>query len=412
MMAGAIMAGRHLAIGLLIAGLLLVSGLGLSLEAAELTVDSSFPGGSAHIEAIDSQARRIQVVPAAREGRGWVCWWMLKVAGLEPGETLTLDVGGGVWATPDRAAWSADGKTWKQTPAGVRHEQRIVYTLKAEGRELWLAWGPPYVPSDAAQAVGDAAKKSQHAQAFELCRTREDRSTPAIRVTDPGVDDAGKFGVWVQARQHAWESGSSWVCQGFLEWLVSDDARAADLRKKAAVTLVPIMDIDNVTIGAGGKEQKPQDHNRDWSDEPYHKSVAAAQQQIKKLDEAGRFDVFLDLHNPDAAARAPFFYASPKDLLTEPGQQNLAAFLAACREDMNGPLAFVGQVRESGANYDKNWKQISKNWVTQHTRDHVVSVTLETPWNTPESTSEGYRQVGRELGLSLERYLRTAKRRP
>jgi hypothetical protein len=79
---------------------------------------------------------------------------------------------------------------------------------------------------------------------------------------------------------------------------------------------------------------------------------------------------------------------------------------------MTGPLKFHGKTLVSGANYDPNWRQISKNWVTAHTRDHVVAVTLETAWNTPASTQDNYRRVGRELGLALQRYLRTAQRRP
>ena len=63
-----------------------------------------------------------------------------------------------------------------------------------------------------------------------------------------------------------------------MEWLVSDDPRAETLRKAAKIYVVPIMDIDNVAIGAGGKDQKPHDHNRDWSDQPHWHSVAAAQE--------------------------------------------------------------------------------------------------------------------------------------
>jgi len=51
--------------------------------------------------------------------------------------------------------------------------------------------------------------------------------------------------------------------------------------------------------------------------------------------------------------------------------------------EMTGPLAYHGQIWESGPGYDARWKQIGKKWVTQHTDGHVVSLTLETPWNTP-----------------------------
>jgi hypothetical protein len=35
---------------------------------------------------------------------------------------------------------------------------------------------------------------------------------------------------------------------------------------------------------------------------------------------------------------------------------------------------------------------------------------METPWNVPAGTSDGYRAVGRRLGLAIESYLREQKR--
>ena len=365
-----------------------------------LKVVSDFPGGSAKVEGVEG--RTVRVLPGGTLDRGWVCWWYFKLEGIPAGEEITIDLGGGVWATPDRAAFSLDGKEWKHTPPGVREKTRIRYTLKVPATSAWFAWGPPYVLADAQAAVDRAA----HAKAFELARSRDGHSVPALRVGTPGG-----FGIWVHARQHAWESGGSWVCQGFIDWIVSEDPRAVELRKKAFITVVPVMDADNVQRGAGGKECKPQDHNRDWSDDPHWPEVRAAQAEIRKMDAEGRFDYFVDLHNPGASERNPFFFVPPADTLSEKGRANLRRFLDAAKEEMVGPLRFEGKIRESGKDYDpKAWERMSKNWIAKHGRDHVVAVTLETAWNTPHSTPEGYRQVGRELGLAIERYFRTSPR--
>ena len=37
----------------------------------------------------------------------------------------------------------------------------------------------------------------------------------------------------------------------------------------------------------------------------------------------------------------------------------------------------------------------------------AVSLTLETAWNTPDSSTDGYRTVGAQLGMAIEKYLRT-----
>ncbi len=379
-----------------------------SARAAEkpLTVDVAFEGGSGVVQQISQDERLIRIVPTPHENRGWQCWWYVKVSGITPGETIKLDVGPAPWATPDRATFSVDRKTWRHTEPGTRGGNRIVYEQQVDAAEAWFAWGPPFVPSDAKRLVESVAAAHDFATAFELCQTREQRSVPALRIEQPTGGKPPPLGVWIQARQHAWESGSSWVCRGFVEWLVSDDPRAEALRRKASITIVPIMDIDNTAIGAGGKEQQPQDHNRDWSDKPHWPSVAAAQKEIKRLDDAGRFDLFADLHNPGAGDRSPFFFVPPDELLSPLGRRNLTAFFLAAQTEITGPLKLHDKTRTSGANYDRRWMQISKNWVAANTSAHVVAVTLETSWNHPASSVDGYLTVGRQLGLAIERYLR------
>ncbi len=273
--------------------------------------------------------------------------------------------------------------------------------------------GAPFVPADAQAVIDEAVAACPGAKAFELCRTPGDRPVPALRLSPKNdtLADREPMGIWVQARQHAWESGSSWVCRGLIEWLVSNDPRATALRKKAEIVVVPIMDVDNVALGAGGKQEKPQDHNRDWSDQPHHAAVAAAQELIKQMDTQRRFDLFIDLHNPGPGDKNPYFYVAPEEQLTELGKGNIEAFIDAAKREITGPLKFEGKTLVSGPNYDPNWRQISKNWVTAHTRDHVVAVTLETAWNTPASTQDNYLRVGGELGLAIERYFRAALRR-
>ncbi len=365
----------------------------------QIAVSADFPGGSVKVESIEGTT--IRVLPAVHPDHGWTCWWYFEVRGATPGETLTLDVGGGVWATPDRAAIRAGG-AWIHGEPGERTKGRIRYAVKAPAATFRVAWGPPFVLKDAEEVVAAAAKACPSAKPFELCKSREGRAVPALRVRE----GEPKAGIWIQARQHAWESGGSWVGRGFVEWLTSDDARAVALRKAAEVVYVPIMDVDNVERGAGGKEAKPQDHNRDWSDAPHWHEVRAAQAGIRALAAEKRFDVFVDLHNPGASDRRPYFYVTPASELPEGSRKNLSQFLAAGLAEITGPLALDPKTRESGASYDKNWERISKNWVSKAGGEGAVAVTLETSWNTPASTTEGYRRVGRELGLAIERYLR------
>lgn len=379
--------------------------------AADLAVRSNFPGGSAHVDAIDQQQRIIRVQPADHPGRGWRCWWFFKVTGLEPGETVTLSVTGGGFALPQRATWSLDGETWRQTAPGKWSKNCMTYTQVIKAAEAYFAWGPPYLPRHADALLAHAERQCDGAKRFTLCRTRVDRPTPALRI-EPAASDGRPVLLWVQARQHAWESGSSWVCDGFARWLCSDDERARAVRRKCRTVLVPIMDVDNVVRGAGGKNQQPQDHNRDWSDEPHWHAVAAAQKMLREASASARLTVFVDLHNPGPGPRdrEVFFYICPRDGLARHRRLLLDSFLAAAKAEMTAPLGYRSQTRESGPGYDKQWRQMAKNWVAAHLDGPLVAVTMETGWNTPHSTRQGYVTVGRRLGLAVERFLREAKK--
>ena len=370
---------------------------------AQIQVGTDFPGGSGEVLDIDQEQRIVRLKPDDHPGRGWRCWWYVRLSGLTVGQSITLDVGDAPWATPDQATVSTDnGRTWQHTEAGTRIEKRIRYVITPESRSLLVAWGPPFVPADAQALVTKLAATNSHAHAFVLCRTREGRNTPALRVkTKPHLPL-----VWIQARQHAWESGASWVCRGFSEWLLSDAAEAVQLRSRAEVVIVPVMDIDNVYRGAGGKNQAPQDHNRDWSDQPHWRAVAAAQTEIGAAAAEERLVAFIDLHNPAAGNRQPYYYIPPREILPPAGQSNLDLFLKYSKTHISGPLPVSDRAIESGPKYDpKMWQFISKNWVAR-LKTPAISATLETAWNTPNSTTSGYLTVGRQLGLALSTTLR------
>ena len=398
--------------------------LQLCFASDALTIVSDFEGASVRGVEIDHTTRSISFTPGGDPSRGWPCWWYFKVNGITQGETITLRLRGSTattsmpggplgkplassWAMPEMATFSTDGKTWLHTDKGVKDGEVMSYTIKTDASSVFVAWGPPYTPSTAVAFVEALSKKSPHAKAEELCRSREVRAVPMLHVQEGGRTKAQRFGVWVQARQHAWESGSSWVAQGFGEWLLSDDADSAWLRQHAEIFLVPIMDIDNTAKGNGGKDAQPQDHNRDWSPQPHWNEVIAAQKQVSGLIQEGRMDVFLDLHNP-APGDPTFFYILESSALKEPmiGLRDRFIELAYGRISKIKPLIpMSNKPKTTGPAYHPLWRQISANWVSMNGNPHTVSLCLETIWNYKNSTTEGYRAVGANLAAAVREYL-------
>ena len=69
------------------------------------------------------------------------------------------------------------------------------------------------------------------------------------RLTDFGQPDDGKKTVWLQARQHAWEAGTSYVMEGALRFITSDESAAQALREKVIFKFIPMCDPDGCFHG-------------------------------------------------------------------------------------------------------------------------------------------------------------------
>ncbi len=399
--------------------------VGSAAEHGSLAVSTDFPGGSGAVQSIDAAAGVVHIQPAFQKGRGWPCWWYLRLDGLQVGRPLTLKVSAyprpyryqrvlsPSWSQPERAMISSDNTAWVHTPRRRSEGRVAVYRFPATAETMWVAWGPPFLPSHAESLLKRVASASAEAELFELAMTRGGRPVRGIRLGGGTQGQPARFGVWVQARQHAWEAGSSWVGRGFIEWAAGDSPAAVQLRRSAAIHYVPIMDVDNVAAGAGGKEAVPRDHNRDWSDQAIYPEVVAAQTKILELDQSGRLDVFIDLHNPGPSEQRPYFFG-PMDLGDLPAiqQRNHRRWLAICRDTISGPMPLEPLYKF--ATYVKTAEErnrMSANWVRTHTGHHLLATTLETAWNTPNSTQEGYMAVGRQLAQSVARYLEKDPRR-
>jgi hypothetical protein len=372
-----------------------------------LVVSADFPGGSAEVVSIDPIQRHIRFIIPENATGGWQTWWFLKVSGIEPGQSIALELLNGR-APARRAVYSSNGTTWSFTElAKVSRDKRLTYTQQINAPEAYFAWYVPYVP-ETVERLADQFKHSPHVAAFELCRSEEGRPVTGFRFGPASRDARVRPAIWIQARQHAWEAGASWVAHGLIEWLASDDPRAASLREQAEIVVIPIMDVDSVARGAGGKDQTPHDHNRDWKEQPHWNSVKAAMEQLKRFEAAGRLSLFIDLHDPGWAGQAIEFWCHGYGQLPPERKGNTDRFLALAKEAISGPLPFAGKIVDR---YTLTTPS-SALWVRFNTRESVVTGTFEFPVAPPASFTGNppayHLTAGRQLGQAIERYISAA----
>ncbi|HEY2585598.1 MAG TPA: M14-type cytosolic carboxypeptidase [Tepidisphaeraceae bacterium] len=243
-----------------------------------ITFNLNFEGASlGRIERVDETTFRCHVLGQQDErGRNrqatWYDFRMDHVAGKDVTLTLTDFVGeyhdrpGASPAGPDIVpVFRNDGGTWRHFPATQWDPQKKEITLKfrPERDSIWIAHVPPYTPSDLQRLLADLHDRPV-AVVETIGRTVQGRDIPMVTVTNPDVPDAGKKVVWLQARQHAWEAGTSYVMEGALRFITSDDPAARDLRDKVLFKFTPMVDLDGCASGQVRCNANGYDVNMHW----------------------------------------------------------------------------------------------------------------------------------------------------
>jgi hypothetical protein len=204
-----------------------------------------------------------------------------------------------------RPVFSYDGRSWHHfTDDQVSwNEKEITLTLRftPEHSRMWIAHTVPYTFREFDSLL---TIRSPHLRVETIGRSAHGRPIQLLTVTDPGVPDTSKKVIWMIARQHAWETGTSWVADGAARFLLSGDAEAARLRRSAVFKLLPIFDPDGVAEGAVRFNVNGYDNNRNWdiADHAAMPEISALRRAIFTwLDAGRRLDLFLALHNTESS---------------------------------------------------------------------------------------------------------------
>jgi hypothetical protein len=168
----------------------------------------------------------------------------------------------GAWFRP---VISEDGETWRHVDDATWDETKdeIAFSLQPSGASIWVAHVPPY-PHTRLLRLVEQIGRSPFARVEAIGRSVLGRELHLVTVTNPARADAGKRVVWLQARQHAWEAGTSFVMEGALRFVVSDDPVAQRLRDETIFKFTPMVNPDSVALGKVRFNVNGWDPNRHW----------------------------------------------------------------------------------------------------------------------------------------------------
>jgi hypothetical protein len=205
--------------------------------------------------------------------------------------------------------YSADGEKWTAFDSGDWDEEKkeLSFHIPAgESDSLYIAHIQPYTHTRLLRLL-DELRPLPPVRIEVFGKSTLGRDLHMVTVTDWATPDAEKRCVWLQARQHAWEAGTSYVMEGALRFITSDDPKAAELRRHFVFKFTPMVDPDGVALGRVRFNANGYDVNRHWSEvdlrDPAALRVMTETWYTKKAILAAHaqkpVDLLINLHNTE-----------------------------------------------------------------------------------------------------------------
>ncbi len=219
----------------------------------------------------------------------------------------------GAWYRP---VYSYDGETWEHFAEAAWDVEKDELTLalkpRAGAETVWLAHVPPYSHARVLGLLDELGHRA-HVRTEVIGQSVLGRPLHLVTVTNFARPDGAKKVVWMQARQHAWEAGTSFLLEGALRFVASDEPAARALRDDTVFVFVPMINPDSVVRGDVRFNANGFDPNRQWDE--------------------------VDLRDKRWLERAPEIWYVKKALLAQHARQPIAIALNLHNTEMNEYLA-------------------------------------------------------------------------
>ncbi len=283
--------------------ILLTALLAAMAARGELTVSGNFPNGSVgQVTSVSALHLRVGVKGQTdQDGRNrQASWYSFEVSGVPKGAEVIIDLvdlpgeynyraNRGAITNDTRPYWREGKKgPWREV-VGDYDESEPKWSMRIRPRKssFFVSHIPPYTAKSLV-LLRKAVKPK-----VELLGKSLGGKPIEVWTFDLSGGKVDAPVVWMMFRQHAWESGTSWVGDGFMRNLVPG----------VVWKILPWNDPDGVDAGGVRFNQKGFDLNRNWdapNDVSKRPEILAQKTAIEMWLKAGKkIDLFLTLHNTE-----------------------------------------------------------------------------------------------------------------
>ncbi|MBU1881038.1 hypothetical protein KKA08_03325, partial [bacterium] len=236
-----------------------------------------------------------------------------------------------------RPFFSTDGKNWircidsrfgKEGIAKQGGDPVFRFRSPIVADTLYTAYFQPFTLSDL-ETYLQAISTRENVSVSVLGQSEEGRDIPMVMLPSIGASEDTQT-IWIVTREHPGEAPASFVCQGMIEALLSDEYKS--LWQKFSFKIVPILNVDGVEACYYYHNAKGVNLARDWVD--FEAVETRALKSALEQDTTGPGIPFVvNLHSSNDPSKGHFFLKIPsRNLSVEDAERQKAFYKYAGRQ--------------------------------------------------------------------------------
>lgn len=368
--------------------------------AQSFNIYSDFPSGNISIEKIKNDT--LYLHPDLRDTKGDWFYWCFAVDNAKGKKLTFLFTKPNVITTKGPAISTDSGYTWEYLGDQIVHNETFSYNFSTND-EVRFSMGMPYTKKQFSRFINPYLG-SGNIKLDTLAISEKGNEIERLIIKPPMKQV--KYKVLITARHHCCEMMADYLMEGIIQEVLKNEW----MRNNIEFCFIPFVDTDGVENGDQGKNRKPHDHNRDYSDSSIYVSTRALRNWIPFWSEK-KMVIAMDLHCPWIKGdNHENIYVVGSEDEKKADQEKL--FCRILKTTNNSELKVSDKIYLA---YGKYWNSASNytegfsfgKWVS--TIEGVkLSVSLEFPYANNEGQTINQinsRAFGTDLAKALEKYL-------
>lgn len=262
----------------------------------EVEVLSGFEGANPQtqdkIVPIGERMFKITPVLGEKESYSYYYHFLTKVVNhsLEPKDVELIIYWPGL-RRPNFYYYYGDMGNWYWTYASISESEAKINITVPSGT-TYVGVLPMYSYSHLQEVLSELGKDNPYIEKRVEGKSEKGLNVWYVKITDNKVPKEKKRNIIITARNHPYETSSSYVIEEIMKWLISDDSEAMNARKKFEFHIIPMCNPDGVF---GGWSQLTASDGANTTN-PVNSNDLACQAQMRILDRV-KPELFLDFHS-------------------------------------------------------------------------------------------------------------------